>query len=193
MVGELFKIQPASCRAPLPLRKIEHHELCLKNNPKSVERWERVLFFDPTEVYKRIGDIVDPYERIQAIAIHKIFPSIEGYCACGCGGELASYQKRWANHNCSQFAWDVRNIICNAHQMPGKYIARYVYPSDACCDGDNQSNIQLDHIVGVKHGGGGSWLSNYQYLCHDCHRKKTNKDFGWTAKPVSNQISMFKD
>lgn len=40
-------------------------------------------------------------------------------------------------------------------------------------------NIDIDHIVPVKLGGGGCWLSNYQPLCKPCHKTKTVADFNW--------------
>lgn len=190
-MSKLFEIQPKWCRAPLPKKDIYYSEWEVKTIPETIDRWERVLFFDPTDIYERIGDKIDPFRRIFSIPINWMFPSIEGFCSCGCGAELKGKGRRWATQHCSNFAWNVRNIICNAHQIPGFYISKY---SDGipCCDGKDRSNVQLDHIVGVKHGGGGAWLPNYQYLCHDCHRKKTNKDFGWNQKKPATQLNLFK-
>jgi 5-methylcytosine-specific restriction endonuclease McrA len=38
-------------------------------------------------------------------------------------------------------------------------------------------NWDADHIVEVRHGGGGRDLSNYQVLCKKCHRHKTKRNF----------------
>lgn len=186
-MNDIFKIQPEWCRSPLPPKDIEHSEWAIEKGYDV--KWDRILSFDPAEVYKLIGDMIDPYQRVLSIPVGRMFPDIEGLCACGCGKALGKGRRRWASNVCSSFAWDVRSIICNTHQIPGFYISKYSDGS-TCCDSKNRSSIQLDHIVGVKHGGGGCWLPNYQYLCHACHVKKTNQDFGWNKKPKSSQMKL---
>lgn len=41
---------------------------------------------------------------------------------------------------------------------------------------DMASKIHLDHIIPVHKGGGGCWLNNYQLLCEECHKIKSNQD-----------------
>lgn len=41
---------------------------------------------------------------------------------------------------------------------------------------DVSSKIHLDHIIPVHQGGGACWLSNYQFLCIDCHKEKSKKE-----------------
>lgn len=184
---ELFEIQPEWCRAPLPEKEIVHSDWVTKEHPENIVKWERIIFFDPTEIYERIHESINPYSRIASTPVGAMFPDIKGFCACGCGVKLTGARRRWATNDCSNFAWNIRNIICNAHQIPGKYIGKYF--GDRCIK-CNELVVELDHIVGVKHGGGGCWLSNYQYLCKTCHRKKTNKDFGWNQKPP--QLTLFQ-
>lgn len=38
------------------------------------------------------------------------------------------------------------------------------------------NKIHVEHIVPVHKGGGGCWLSNYQFLCESCHKEKTKRD-----------------
>lgn len=183
----IFKIQPEWCREPLPLKIIKHSEWSIEQGYAA--KWDRVLGFDPICIYDRIWEQINPFQRVLSIPVAQMFPSIEGYCACGCGVELGGARYRWANDMCRSFAWDIRSIICNTHQIPGKYIDRY-YGNDCIKCGESGYH-DLDHIVGVKHGGGGCWLSNYQYLCKKCHRTKTNKDFGWNKLP--SQLTLFND
>lgn len=178
MEKSLFEIQPASCRAPLPQKQIEHSDWIAKEHPNLLPVWERVLFFDPVEVYNRIHHLIDPYKRVHAIGIADLFPKIEGQCACGCGKEIKPH-RRFASDGCSTLGWAVRNIICNAHQIPKRYIMRYYGSKCAGCI--ERPGEELDHIIGVKHGGGGCWLSNYKWLCYQCHRNKTNIDFGFKS------------
>lgn len=172
-----MELQPESCRLPLPKKEIIHNEWIVSEHPEYIEYYERVLFFDPTEIYKRIK--IDPFKRIHSISITTFFPDIPGKCSCGCGLDLPARRSRFATENCSRFAWAVRNIICNAYQMPGKFITKY--SGNGCDECKDAPGHELDHIIGVKHGGGGCWLSNYRWLCKKCHRNKTNIDFGFKA------------
>lgn len=177
---DIFEIQPDWCRMPLPEKEFEWDEWQLEH-PAYIEKWEKVLRFDPGEVYERIGNQLDPYKRIHSIPIGDIFPDFKnGLCGCGCGKKLEGRYKRWADHHCSSFSFAVRSIICNIHQIPSFYIGKYY--GDECIECKTDANLQLDHIIPIKHGGGGSWLRNYQWLCHDCHVDKTNEDFGRNQK-----------
>lgn len=170
-------MQDNPCQRPLPKKEIIHSEWVYKEHPDYIEYWERVLFFDPKEIYDRIK--IDAFTRIHTISIFKVFPDIPGKCACGCGLELKGRHSRFSTVSCSRFAWAVRNIICNVHKMPGSFITKYY--GNKCDECKENNGDELDHIIGVKHGGGGCWLSNYRWLCYKCHRNKTNVDFGFKA------------
>jgi len=174
----ILDIQPEWCRNPLPKKKIEYDDW-EKEHPEYIEKWEKVLFFDPIDIYDRIANLVDPHERILSISVGEMFPDIKGYCACGCGVKLTGRRRRWASNVCGTFAFDIRSIICNTYQRASFYIEMYF---GICCIKCGGNGVQLDHIFPVKHGGGGSWLSNYQFLCNRCHRTKTNKDFNWKGE-----------
>lgn len=183
MENDFLKIQPKSCRVPLPKKEIIYDDWVKEKHPDYIKYWERVLFFDPTEIYSRIK--IDPFKRIHSISIILFFPDIPGKCSCGCGLDLPRRHSRFSTENCSCFAWCVRNIICNAHQMPRKFITKY--SGDNCDECKNNPGTELDHIIGVKHGGGGCWLSNYRWLCAKCHRYKTNTDFGFKTLKQNNE------
>lgn len=145
----------------------------------------RVLFLDPTPIYDRIK--VNHFSRFQSVSIYDIFPSNDKLCSCGCGKELSGKQKRWASDSCKYFAQAVWGIINGHTQIISSYLRLY-HGFEACIkcgltdsysiqsNGLSVNNIHIDHIVAVINGGGGCWLSNYQYLCKNCHNEKTNID-----------------
>lgn len=183
--SNLFETQPESCRLPLQKKEIIYTDY-IKGRLDLIKRYERVLFYDPTELYKRIGHLIDPHKRHSGLSMDQVFPKLEKYCACGCGQEAEAsspdiknpWQRKWSKgFGCQEFAGDVLSIINNYFKKPVTYMKLYV--GNICeecneCDGE-----ELDHIIGVKHGGGGCWLSNYKWLCAKCHRNKTNTDFGF--------------
>ena len=77
-------------RDQLPPKEINYSDWELKY-PDYIDKCNRVLAFDPTDVYSRIT--IDPYKRIHSIPISEMFPDIEGSCACGCGKPP---RRRWA-------------------------------------------------------------------------------------------------
>lgn len=191
---KLFEIQPESCRKPLPKKEIIWDEWYLER-PELIKKIEKVLYFDPTEVYKLAAHRIDPHKRHQSLIRNELFPGeIKGVCACGCTDKPKEYStgkfSMWASSVCSGFTADVQSIINNYFKVPQKYID--IYYGHRCGEcGENPHNLQLDHTVGVKQGGGGCWLSNYKWLCHDCHVAKTNRDFGRNGKTANkNQIKM---
>ena len=147
--------------------------------------FKRVLFFNPAEIYERTQ--VDVYRRIQnQLEFSILFPKKEGkLCACGCDALLSGRRTRWATNECARFAAEVWRIIDGQTPHIAAYLRRYYGYSCAACGVTN--SLKVDHIIPVKHGGGGSWLNNFQLLCHSCHVIKTNSDFGWKKKiaPVS--------
>lgn len=88
----LFDIQPACCRDPLPPGYLH------VTNPKHI----RVLSFDPTIIYNRIGNLIDPYCRVQSqLSIDQIFPNpSKSICACGCGQSMTGRRNRYASDEC---------------------------------------------------------------------------------------------
>lgn len=146
----------------------------------------RVLYFDPTDIYNRINHLLDPYKRFQSIPIVEIFPfnKIQNRCDCGCEKELTGRQRRWHDSYCRRFATAVWAIICGYNSTIYNYVTDYYGNKCLKCGSDG---IEIDHIIGVKHGGGGSWLSNYKPLCTLCHRQKTNKDFGWKKELLQHK------
>ncbi|MBS1623853.1 MAG: HNH endonuclease [Bacteroidetes bacterium] len=138
----------------------------------------RVLFLDPAEIYTRIQ--VQPYARHQRpehIGLKVMFPKRDDRtCSCGCGHTLGPRRHRWASDDCAAFAADIYAIIYGQRDTIRFYLKHY---SGYRCQCGRVRRMKVDHIIPVKHGGGGCWLSNYQFLCHACHVAKTNTDFGW--------------
>lgn len=180
-------------REPLPKKEIQYTAWQLEKVPHKIAVWERVLFFDPKELYARLGDKIDPYKRHAGLSMEVLFPRIEGQCACGCelpppSGE--TWCRKWATDNCQSFASDVLSIINNYFGKPAYYIS--LYSGWKCCKCESTKYLELDHEIGVKQGGGGCWLSNYRWLCKVCHNDKTNQDFSRKQyKPKIQQELLF--
>lgn len=162
-------------REPLPYKELHCKEV-----------WRRAILFDPTPVYALIT--VDPYKRYQSIPISSMFPKQIDRCACGCGAILTGKRTMWATDDCHKFAALVQSFICGGMGDIKRALKQYYEWNCMDCGTDDKGrvwersgyvvdDIQIDHIVGVKHGGGGCWLSNYKFRCGECHTKKTNKDF----------------
>lgn len=171
---------------PLPEKEIVFDAWYAAKHPDRLPMMKRVLFFDPTPLYERVKDKINPNKRHQGIQMEDIFPKQDvPVCACGCGKPTDHgankdgsklWHRKWAHDNCQRFANDVLSIMNNYFGKPAYYVS--LYWGEKCCQCPNTTMLELDHIVRVKHGGGACWLSNYRWLCKDCHNKKTNQDFG---------------
>lgn len=179
-------------RKPLVLGDISHVK----------ERYHRVLSFDPTEVYNSLGSLINPYKRGQNLYMDNIFPEISGECACGCGKKLEGRRRKWASDKCKIFPLQLYWILKGDTGVIGAILdALYGWKCCKCNRGsheidrpgkwDMRTPIEIEHLLPVKHGGGGSWLSNYRLMCFECHREKTNEDFGWKKKIEKKQIKLF--
>ncbi|MEP2668938.1 MAG: HNH endonuclease [Cyclobacteriaceae bacterium] len=197
----LFDVQPEWCRQPLQEKQIVW-------GSKRID-FDKVAFFDPTELYLRLAKHIKPYKRIQSISMGIFWPNDKGFCACGCGSQLTGRQTRWASgHNGEPEA--IYRILYGTTSTIYFYLAAYHGEKCACCNRTsrevieqdirglpswsflhNVAPLKVDHIFPVKLGGGGGWLSNYQLLCHKCHVKKTNEDFGWNRPSLTIQTSLF--
>ena len=155
-----------------------NHQLALKQVSLPFKFQYRVLFFDPKEIYGKVN--IQAHARRQVpenIGMQLMFPKpAEKICACGCGEPLQGRRTRWASDECASFAVDVYRIIYGQLDVVKFYLKKYYGYRCKC---GRVRKLKVDHIIPIKHGGGGCWLSNYQFLCHDCHVQKTNADFGW--------------
>lgn len=169
-----------------------YKKLPTKNIKDCSAHFKRVLEYDPSNIESLF--IRRPFERFQNVSILQLFPLNDVFCACGCGQVLPKNRKRWATEECSNFAVAVRYIIYGNTQTIGRYLRKYYgWKCKNCGDYDKGHDhgangvvswIKVDHILPVKLGGGGGWLSNYQLLCHKCHVKKTKKDFNWKGGDI---------
>jgi hypothetical protein len=186
-MSSIYEVQPEWCRAPLP--KKDNYFWYGKGweTDEYKQQVIRVLEFDPTPVYNRIHSLCNPFARYYGIGITTMFPyTTPGYCACGCGTPLTGRQRKWAEGH-SMAATDIAWIIAGQTEVIIRYLHHY-YGKIGCMECDS-THFHLDHKWPIKHGGGNAWLSNYQFLCHKCHREKTKRDFGW-GQQQTNQMKL---
>ena len=190
MNGDIFVVQPQWCRAPLPVKQ-DYHWLGFETEQEKVTI-RTVLEFDPTELYDRVHNKLNPFVRYHNVGMNALFPSIQFHCACGCGSRLTGRQRRWAAGH-SETAIAIAWIIAGRSQVVLKFL-RYYYGRSGCME-CSSTNFEVDHTWPVKFGGGNCWLSNYKLLCNVCHRRKTNSDFGWkkggTSEEMIRQLSLY--
>lgn len=154
---------------PLPFKKL-----------KLTAKQSRVMWYVPKLTLK-----INHHSRNPKIKMLELFPPIEDKCSCGCGKKLSGRRTRWATKECSDFAGDIHAIYSGRTNTISFYLRKY-YGWKCCrCNCEDTGHetsyglvalIKIDHIIPVKHGGGGCWLNNYQLLCHDCHVIKTKQD-----------------
>ncbi|GEM_PF-1384377 len=154
--------------APLPAKEF---------NVPLAEHIQRILLLDPSYIYERIKGVLNPLSRYNdAVTFDVLFPqNNNGICDCGCGRPVKG-KKRWHSMECMNFATGVWQIINGRTQYIQWILSNYKEP--ICCKCGNQP-CEADHIIPVNGGGGGSWLSNFQFLCKECHKIKTRQDNGW--------------
>lgn len=142
----------------------------------------RLNGYDPAPLYERLE--IDPKKRRQSYRFDEVWPTEQaGVCACGCGEVLSGRRTRWATDLCSGFAATVYCVVINGDTAGTinnilTTIKSQTTGERLCCiKCGSHDSIQIDHIIGVAHGGGGCWLNNFEPLCHDCHVDKTNRTF----------------
>lgn len=116
---------------------------------------------------------LNPFLRYQVgMTINKLYPSINGYCACGCGMRLPKSKRKWYADFCRDLAFINSAIIKGDTSVIRTQL--FLRDMGACkvC-GCITDNWEADHIVPVHHGGGACDLSNFQTLCKDCHNEKS--------------------
>lgn len=176
-MGLLFEKQPEWCRERLEATKIKRFD-------KLSFIKKALVLFDPSEVYLRIdaAAVLNPFQRYNSIPIDLICPKpIEKVCACGCGKPLTGRQTVWASKECTRLPLAIQTIISGHSHL--RSICQHIFTSNCVVCGVSEAESdcahELDHKHPVKHGGGGGWLSNYEFKCKACHRDKTNKDFNF--------------
>lgn len=154
------------------------------------QRFQRILQLDPSFIYEVLDDQLDPFVRKNHINIERAFPEKkDGHCDCGCGQKLEGRKRRWATDECSRFIFQIHSILTGRSEFI-RYILNAVYdyrcgkcgrseddfPRKEAKNGLWCSPIHLEHTLAVQHGGGGCWLSNYTFMCVDCHKIKTRSE-----------------
>jgi len=138
----------------------------------------RFLDSDPSLIYtESLISKIDPYKRIQSMAVADMFPILEpGKCVCGCGQNIRKGGRRYASQECMYYINYVFEIIYGRTDSIGRYLE--IVNGLICnkCKKTRLDGWEVDHIIPVGLGGGGSWVNNYQILCHECHVEKTTTD-----------------
>ena len=118
---------------------------------------------------------IDRYKR-QNSQIHLgiTFPQLDNNCACGCGIELTGRKTRWADISHATLAHKYTAVISgDVGRIRELLIERDGYICAGCGYDVSSEDWQADHIIEVRHGGGGCDLGNFQILCSYCHKAKT--------------------
>lgn len=117
--------------------------------------------------------MIDNFVRYQKnLKLNDLYPSLDGYCACGCGRKLDGNKTRWYSRECRIKSLYEFYII----KGDSKIIREILFDRDSgfCCNcGVFDENWQADHILSVCEGGGGCTIDNFQTLCQECHKEKT--------------------
>src|SRR3982751_3683973 len=108
---------------PLPEKEIHFTEWYVEKHPKLIPVRKRVLFLDPTEIFKKVQHKLNPKKRHQGIQMEDIFPkNTDPVCACGCGKPVEHgankdgsklWHRKWTADECQTFANDVLSIVNN--------------------------------------------------------------------------------
>ena len=85
------------------------------------EVYQRILLYNPFEVYERIYNQASPqftrhefshYKRRNTLNMAVLFPKPKSkICSCGCGKKLTGRRTRWATDDCQLFAFTVHQVI----------------------------------------------------------------------------------
>lgn len=161
-------------------------------------RFHKIFQLDPGPFYEKVIHQLNPFKRQNWLLMEHLFPDLQnGLCSCGCEKELSGRRTRWSSDECKILPLQIFSILTGRSEHI-KSILFQVYEYKCFkCERSNKdfndgytSNIHLEHTLSVKHGGGGCWLSNYKFMCVDCHRNKTNADFGWKTKQKTSERFM---
>lgn len=152
--------------------------------------FHRILQLDPSFIYEALDDQLDPFVRNNSITIDRAYPEKkDGFCDCGCGKKLEGRKRRWASDECSKFIFQIFCILTGRSDNIRRILnAVYDYRCGKCGRNDDEvgyieyqnglicSPIHLEHTLAVQHGGGGCWLSNYTFMCIECHKIKSKSE-----------------
>lgn len=120
---------------------------------------------------------IDKFQRKQKnFYMHEMFPSIKGLCACGCDGKLTGRQTRWCDPDHAKTVYQDFAVIKGDIQIIRSKLFKEQAGFCQHC-GVFDDNWEADHIIEVRHGGGGCDMSNFQTLCPGCHKKKTASNY----------------
>lgn len=120
----------------------------------------------------------------------QMFPALNGICACGCGRLLPKNKRKWYSKECNDLAFikfaivkgDIRVIRAELQNRDNGF-CRHCGVFDELWE--------ADHILPVSKYGGGCEIENFQTLCQECHKKKTQTESQRAA--ISSQQASTED
>lgn len=119
--------------------------------------------------------MINSYKRYQTgLTLSDLYPPIKGMCACGCGIELSKGRKKWFSNKCRDYAYVNFAIIKGDVSVIREYLFQVDEGGCRNC-GAITEDWQADHIVPVVAGGSACNISNFQTLCLECHKEKTQR------------------
>lgn len=121
---------------------------------------------------------IDPYKRYQDFFfLEHLYPiRTDGLCACGCKQKLTGRRTRWATNECRHKSVNHFYVI-KGHSATIRYVLFKRDGGECAKCGEVVMHWDADHIIEVRHGGGGCGMDNYQTLCKPCHKIKTKENF----------------
>ena len=121
---------------------------------------------------------INKFRRIQRGFDFKkedLFPHTKGLCGY-CHKPLPEHKRRWCSEPCREQSYLKYAVIKGDIQIIRLCLMDRDNGKCAKC-GEITNDWEADHIIEVRHGGGGCTLDNFQTLCIPCHKAKTKANF----------------
>lgn len=131
---------------------------------------------------------IDPFKRYQSsLKIEHLYPhNNQKLCRCGCNLPLPSRKRSWYNQDHQQVAVTRFFVMKGDVQVIRRELSKRDNQVCSKCNNslekDPTFEWQADHIIEVRHGGGGCELEGYQTLCVPCHKVKTKENHKRASK-----------
>lgn len=141
---------------------------------------------------KRVFVINDTQRYQKGLTMAYLFPSKEGYCACGCGKELPRGRRKWYSDECQYDAYIQFAIVKGDTSIIRNELFRRDGGFCRSC-GLLAIEWHADHVIPVQNGGAACGLDNFQTLCVECHQEKTSHQMVSHHKTISSQAAEILD
>jgi 5-methylcytosine-specific restriction endonuclease McrA len=120
-----------------------------------------------------LAGLINCFRRYQpGLMLAHIYRAQKDKCACGCGKPLSRQRKMWHSDDCRDFAYLSFAIIKGDTSIIREHL--FLIDGGACRNcGVISDAWEADHILPVFLGGGACDISNFQTLCKECHKEKS--------------------